>query len=99
MRHLRYIIQKPTNRNVEDEDQEDYERASNFFVTSQTTGVRHDLEPGILAKVRFRIDTFFPQNYGPIEHSDEHPAGVPVHDACWKTFERVSKSKLGSVDL
>ncbi|KAH6691128.1 hypothetical protein BKA61DRAFT_742527 [Leptodontidium sp. MPI-SDFR-AT-0119] len=83
MRHPRYIIQKPTNRNVKDEDQEDYERA----------------KPGILAKVRFRIDTFLPQNYGPIEHSDENPVGVPVHDACWKIFERVSKSKLGSVDL
>ncbi|KAG4441785.1 hypothetical protein IFR05_002709 [Cadophora sp. M221] len=92
-------MKKPTNRDVEEEEQEDYERASDFFITSQTTEVPDDFVPGALAKIRFGIDTLYAQNYGLLEHRDENPVGVPVHDACWKIFERVSRSSLGEVDL
>ena len=99
MRHPRYIIHKPKDEVFEDEEQEDYERASEYFVTSQTTEVPDDYEPGALSKVRFGIDHFFPQNFEVLSGNDGMAVGVPVHDACWKIFERVSKSKLGEVDL
>jgi hypothetical protein len=94
----RYIILKPTNKNTELERQEDYELKSDFFVTSQTTCPPNDFEPGELAQVRFGIDNFYPQNYSVVEWDDQE-WGVPVHAACWKIFERVSKQRLGEVDL
>ncbi|PVH69996.1 hypothetical protein DL98DRAFT_521866 [Cadophora sp. DSE1049] len=99
MRHPRYIILKPTNWDVEKEEQNEYERKSDYFVTSQTTEVPDDWEPGELAKIRFGIDTFFPRNYGISTHSDEMQVGIPVHASCWEIFERVSKLRLGEVDL
>lgn len=94
----RYIVLKPKDFDTEPEEQEDYERKSDFFVTSQTTCPPDDFEPGDLAHVRFGVDNFFPQNYSVVDW-DEQEWGVPVHDSCWKIFERVSKMRLGEVDL
>lgn len=99
MRFPRYIIQKPTEPDLQDKEQEDYKLASDFFITRQSTQVPDDFEPGALERVRFGINWFLPQNYAITVHSDGNPTGVPVHDACWKIFERVSKSRLGEVDL
>ncbi|KAL2060254.1 hypothetical protein VTL71DRAFT_9649 [Oculimacula yallundae] len=100
MRLPRYIVQKPANRDDSDEDQEEYERSSDFFVTSQTTRVPFDADfGGPLAKVRFEVDFLFPQNYLVMKPTDGFNCGVPVHDQCWKIFERVSKLRMGKVDL
>ncbi len=64
----------------------------------QTTNPPDDFEPGELANVRFGINNFFPQNYSVLDDNDQG-CGVPVHESCWKIFERVSKMRLGEVDL
>jgi hypothetical protein len=94
----RYIIQKPTDGSAEKEHQEYYERKSDFFITSQTTEPPDDFEPGRLSHVRFGIDYFYGQNYM-VVNGDDQIWGVPIHDACWKVFQRVSEMRLGEVDL
>lgn len=94
----RYIVRKPRNAEP-DKEETDYEKNSDFFITSQTTCPPDDFEPGGLAHVRYGVYTFFPQNYEVGVNFDESGWGVPVHDACWKIFERVSKMRIGEVDL
>ncbi|KAF7870596.1 hypothetical protein EAF04_004340 [Stromatinia cepivora] len=96
MRLSRYIIKKPRNT-PEEKDAADYEKCSDFFITDQTTTTQN-YEPGNLPRDRYGVDSFFPQNYLVITDEGEF-FGVPVHDACWKIFERVSKLRLGRVDL
>ncbi|KAH7419677.1 hypothetical protein BKA64DRAFT_23111 [Cadophora sp. MPI-SDFR-AT-0126] len=102
MRHPRYILRKPMDWDGEEDEQEEYERGSGYFVSSQSRDqpLSHDPpDPGDLAIVRFGVDAFTPSNFDGSAGSDEGPFGVPVHDACWKIFERVSKLRLGNVDL
>ena len=103
MRLPRYIIRKPTNWDFDMEEQNEYERRSDYFVTSQSTEPPDESKPGPLSKVRFGVNEFYPSNYvrprdlAPSEGT--RPVGIPVHDGCWKIFERVSKLRLGYVDL
>jgi len=95
----RYIVGKPQS-GFEDEKQEDYERQSDFFVTAQSTEQVNDNEPGNFAFKRFDVsngEPFLPQNYDVMK--DGRRYGIPVHDACWKIFEKVSEMRLGRVDL
>lgn len=97
MRFPRYIVKRPQDAEFDGEGAE-YEKESDYFLTSQTTCPPDDFEPGELEHVRYGIDNFFPQNYivsGDIDES----VGVPVHEACWKIFERVCTLRLGKVDL
>ncbi|KAF8850332.1 hypothetical protein BDZ45DRAFT_633073 [Acephala macrosclerotiorum] len=94
----RYIVKRPEEMDP-DEEATDYEKESNFFLTSQTTCPPDDFEPGDLEHVRYGVDNFFPQNYCVVSMDDDMGVGVPVHDACWKIFERVCKMRLGNVDL
>lgn len=95
----RYIVGKPLV-GYTDEEQADYERASDFFITPQTIHQIGNNEPGEFAFQRFDVnsgDTFLPQNYDVM--GDGRRFGIPVHDACWRIFERVSMLRLGRVDL
>jgi hypothetical protein len=96
----RYIVRKPPNAKPEKDD-EDYERISDFFVTSQTTSPPDDFEPGDLAYVRYGVHTLEPVNYevAGLAFQGGEWWGIPVHDACWKMFERISKMRTGEVDL
>lgn len=94
----RYIIRKPPEAEPEN-NEVDYENASDFFITSQATCPPDDFEPGTLAHVRFGVTYFYPQNYLVSADDGESGWGVPVHDACWKIFERVSRMRSGDVDL
>ena len=101
----RYLVRKPLRyRSGErkQEDELDYEKDSEFFITSMTETPPLDSDPGDLVNVRYGVQSFFPQNYmvqGDEDEEDGGPWGVPVHESCWKIFERVSKQKLGRVDL
>jgi hypothetical protein len=119
----RYIVKKPARylgHHVEeeeegegddthqDEEQEDYEETSEYFITPQTAvPVTTPYMHGHLRaeQIRFRVEEFAPSNFAskPVEFDghlgdDEH-YGIPVHDACWKIFERACKLRLGMVDL
>lgn len=94
----RYIVRRPKDTELDGEGAE-YENDSDYFLTSQTTCPPDDFEPGELEHVRYGIDNFFPQNYTVVSNDDGMDVGVPVHDACWKIFERISKMRLGNVDL
>ncbi|CZR50430.1 uncharacterized protein PAC_00302 [Phialocephala subalpina] len=98
MNRPRYIVKRPEDQEP-DEESTDYEKESDFFLTSQTTCPPDDFEPGDLEHVRYGIDNFFPQNYCVVDMDDDMGVGVPVHDACWMIFERVCKMRLGKVDL
>lgn len=98
--------QDQSDDNGQDEDQEDYERRSEYFVTSQTTApITTEWIDGSLERIRFGIRELVPENFStwPAEPSDdlsdEPSTGIPIHDACWKIFERVCRSHLGAVDL
>lgn len=92
-------MNKPKNFDAEKEEQPDYERESDFFVSAQTTEAPDDFETGNLSKIRFGVDWFIGQNYDiGVAGEDEH-FGVPVHAHCWEIFERVCRLKLGAVDL
>ncbi|KAM0170132.1 hypothetical protein ACHAPC_008177 [Botrytis cinerea] len=97
MRLSRYIIKKPENIS-EEEDAPDYEKCSDYFITDQSITTQDHWQPGDLPRYRYGVNTFLAMNY---EVVNEHgfPRGVPVHDSCWKIFERVSKLRLGRVDL
>jgi hypothetical protein len=100
----RYIVRKPLHAFLEKDD-EDYEKISDFFITSQTTTTPDDFEPGEFAYVRYGVQSFEPINYEvtpglAFQGSPPSPWwGIPVHDACWKIFERISKKRTGEVDL
>jgi hypothetical protein len=98
----RYIVRKPSNANPEKDD-EDYERISDFFVTSQTTKPpdAYDFDPGELAYVRYGVHTPEPVNYEvlALDFQGGEWWGIPVHDACWKIFGRISRMRTGEVDL
>lgn len=94
----RYIVRRPKDTEFDGEGA-DYEKDSAYFLTSQTTCPPDDFEAGELEHVRYGIDNFFPQNYTVVSNDDGMDVGIPVHDACWKIFERISKTKLGKVDL
>jgi hypothetical protein len=94
----RYIVRKPSHADP-DEAEADYEKSSDFFITSQTTCPPDDFEPGELVHVRYGVSNFYPENYDVGVDFDESGWGVPVHDACWKMFERISSVKTGEVDL
>ncbi|PQE32796.1 F-box-like domain-containing protein [Rutstroemia sp. NJR-2017a WRK4] len=95
MRLTRYIIPKPKNT-VDEEDAPDYEKCSDYFITDQTITTQDHFENGDLPRVRYGVDYFFAQNSDVVE-GDE--MGVPVHDACWKMFEYISRLRFGKVDL
>jgi len=99
----RYIIRKPTNWDVDTEEQNNYERKSDYFVTSQTTEPPDDSNPGPLSEFRFGVDECYPRNYVLPQDlalpEGTRPIRIPVHDGCWKIFERVLKLRLGDVDL
>lgn len=97
MRLSRYIIKKPGNIS-EEEDAPDYEKCSDYFITDQSITAQDHWQPGDLPRYRYGVNAFLAMNY---EVVNEHgfPRGVPVHDSCWKIFERVSKLRLGRVDL
>jgi len=96
----RYIVKKPLELNEEDEGvQEDYESRSEYFVTSHT--IRPTVQRAYnspLSLVRFGIEYFRPRNCAVLEE-DGNAYGIPIHDACWKIFERVCTLRLGGVDL
>ncbi|KAF7898650.1 hypothetical protein EAF00_005096 [Botryotinia globosa] len=97
MRLSRYIIKKPENV-PEEEDAPDYEKCSDYFITDQSITTQDHWQPGDLPRYRYGIDSFLAMNH---EVVDKHgfPRAVPVHDSCWKIFERVSELRLGRVDL
>lgn len=97
MNRPRYIVKRPEDKEIDGYGPQ-YEEESDYFLTSQTTCPPDDLEPGELEHVRYEIDNFFPQNYSVVGGSDQE-WGVPIHDSCWKIFERVCKQRLGKVDL
>lgn len=80
-----------------------YERKSDYFVTSQTTEPPDDSNPGPLSEFRFGVDECYPRNYVLPQDlalpEGTRPIRIPVHDGCWKIFERVLKLRLGDVDL
>lgn len=49
-----YIIKKPSKAEPEN-DEVDYEKVSDYFITSQTNCPPDDFEPGTLAHVRFGV--------------------------------------------
>lgn len=85
------------------EEQNEYELNSDYFVTSQSTKPPDESNPGPLSEVRFGVNEFYARNYvrpADLAPSEEtRPVGIPVHDGCRKIFERVSKLRLGDVDL
>jgi len=98
--------QDQSGDNGQDEDQKNYERRSEYFVTSQTTApITTEWVDGSLERIRFGIRELVPENFSiwPTEPSDdlsdEPSTGIPIHDACWRIFERVCRSRLGAVDL
>ena len=100
----RYIVGKPSH-GYENEEQADYERASDFFITSQTAEQVDNNAPGAFDVQRFDLShcchngdcAFLPQNDDVM--GDGRRFGIPVHDACWKIFEKVSEMSSGKVDL
>lgn len=97
MNLTRCIIPKPKDA-PEEEDEADYEKSSDFFITVQSITTQEHFIPGRLPRYRYGVDSdsFFAQNH---RRNDDEEFGVPVHDSCWKIFERVSKLRLGRVDL
>ncbi|TGO81258.1 hypothetical protein BPOR_1243g00030 [Botrytis porri] len=97
MKLSRYIIKKPENHS-EEENAPDYEKCSDYFITDQSITTQDSWQPGDLARYRYGVNSFLAMNY---EVIDKHgfPRGIPVHESCWKIFERVSKLRLGRVDL
>src|SRR6187402_1454252 len=72
----RYITPKPPNAS-EEEEQEEYERNSDFFVTTQTLCPPYDFEPGTLARARFGVTGFFPENSDITCNADGTGYGIP----------------------
>ncbi|TGO23546.1 hypothetical protein BPAE_0129g00300 [Botrytis paeoniae] len=97
MRLSRYIIKKPENLS-EEEDAPDYEKCSDYFITDQSITTQDHWQPGDLPRYRYGVNSFLAMNYEVIDKYG-FPRGVPVHDSCWKIFERASKLRLGRVDL
>ncbi|PQE07219.1 F-box-like domain-containing protein [Rutstroemia sp. NJR-2017a BVV2] len=96
MRLTRYIIPKPKNT-VDEEDAPDYEKCSDYFISDQSITTQDHFTAGRLPRVRYGVGHFFPQNNEVVAAGVE--MAVPVHDACWKMFEHISKSRFGNVDL
>jgi hypothetical protein len=101
----RYIIRKPprpyADPTLENEVQSDYEKNSDFFLSSQTTGPpRGNADHGPFSQIRYGITDCLPQNYdiaqGRVMRSE---LGIPVRGACWKILERVCELRVGEVDL
>ncbi|KAM3075412.1 hypothetical protein ACMFMG_007150 [Clarireedia jacksonii] len=95
MRLTRYIIPKPENT-VDEEDAPDYEKCSDYFISDQSITTQDHFEPGELPRIRYGVDYFFVQNSEVVADPE---VAVPVHAACWKIFEHVSKRRFGRIDL
>ncbi|KAJ5032724.1 uncharacterized protein L3040_009318 [Drepanopeziza brunnea f. sp. 'multigermtubi'] len=101
MRFSRYIIEKPPGDSFKDEEQADYERNSDYFVTSLTTGTHDHFEHGFPLELALALtaSSLRTTPYAILEGDEDSPVGVPEHDTCWKAFKRVCQMRLGEVDL
>ncbi|KAL5328942.1 hypothetical protein ACEPPN_002451 [Leptodophora sp. 'Broadleaf-Isolate-01'] len=74
---------------------------SEFFVSAETIDVPIEHGNGELSEHLYGIPSteFVGRNYPISGYRGEDDVAIPVHDACWKIFERVSMKKLGRVDL
>ena len=97
MMHPRYIALKPAGADPPN-DEADYERESDFFVTALTTGPPDETQHAPFEEVRYGVDSLYPYNYKCFRR-DDMDWGIPIHDSCWKIFQRVSNLRLGHVDL
>jgi len=99
MTHPRYMVRKPEDVTPPD-DQEEFERASDFFITAPTSGAPNDFEIAPLTAIRYGVDDIFGQNYYVVGDDDDGSQwGVPIHDSCWQIFQRISQLRLGKIDL
>ncbi|KAG4432804.1 hypothetical protein IFR05_011715 [Cadophora sp. M221] len=111
---VRYVLRKPRVERCEDEDEdedeeddedldggEENEGDSEFFVSAETINVQIEQGNGELSENLYGVTStdFVGRNYPIPGYRGEDDIAIPVHDACWKIFERVSMKKLGRVDL
>ncbi|KAH7342686.1 hypothetical protein BKA65DRAFT_401885 [Rhexocercosporidium sp. MPI-PUGE-AT-0058] len=100
---VRYVLRKQKDRlEVERESEdEDEEMDSEFFVSVETVDVPIESGNGKLSEELYGISStdFKGQNYPTTGYRGQDDVAIPVHDACWKIFERVSMKMLGRVDV
>ncbi|KAL2075541.1 hypothetical protein VTL71DRAFT_484 [Oculimacula yallundae] len=89
---VRYILREPVDVGVEG-------GKSEFFVSAETIDTPIERGSGTLREELYGVNSFVGQNYPMSGYRGEDDVAIPVHDACWKIFERVSMKKLGRVDL
>jgi len=98
MNCARYILKKPRGALSEDGD-EGEEKLSQYFVSAVTTSPPDAFTPTRLEYVRYGVSQVIGRNYPSPGCQDDEECAIPVHDACWKIFEKVSIRKSGRVDL
>ncbi|KAH9215998.1 hypothetical protein DL95DRAFT_363708 [Leptodontidium sp. 2 PMI_412] len=102
---VRYVLRKPRDHEESEEEDEkgdrDGDEESEFFVSAETIDVPIEHGNGELSEHLYGIPSteFVGRNYPISGYRGEDDVAIPVHDACWKIFERVSMKKLGRVDL
>ncbi|CZT40667.1 uncharacterized protein RSE6_00306 [Rhynchosporium secalis] len=84
----RYIHRKLKDGEVEDD--------AKFFISLDTPVKRGN---GKSSDELYGVINFEGQKYPMSGYRGEEDIAIPVHDSCWKIFERVSMKKLGRVDL
>jgi hypothetical protein len=90
-------------------EEEKYESTSKWFITSKTVDPPHGDEKSLmyerygLGGHRFEAsncpDFQAWESWQAPSRESSNFSGIPVHDACWKIFERLSLKKLGRVDI
>jgi hypothetical protein len=100
MTRPRYIVRNPEEATAPD-DEEEFERTSNFFITARTSGPPDDFETAPLTAILYGVDNLFGQNFHVAgdDNDDDSQWGVPIHNSCWQMFQRVSQLLLGKVDV
>ncbi|KAF8854699.1 hypothetical protein BDZ45DRAFT_627362 [Acephala macrosclerotiorum] len=97
------------NEDSESEEEKEYEKDSEYFFTAPTTHIPlSDITKTLKFSKYGVLGSDFCAKNCPAYQSwpswDDYPMtanwiGIPVHSACWKIFEKVSKQKLGRGDI
>ncbi len=92
----RYVLKKPEAFGIEEDGKE-----SRYFVSAETSDTPVERGNGRLRENQYGVSStdFKGQNYPMSGFRGEGDVAIPVHEACWKIFEKVSTKILGRVDL
>jgi len=95
-RALQCMIKKGEDWEVESDDQE-FEKASNYFLTGVSDGSPDEAPAMDLKPVRHGVEEVWVSNI--TYDSFEDDMGFPFHPTCFEIFKRVSVERLDQVDV